>query len=111
MQSGSSVSAVQPYGLGAVIVYVYPNGTRRPIAYASRTLNGHEKRYGQIDKEALAIMFDFKRLHVYLYGRHFTNLSDLKPVEGIFGLKTAIAPLPAMRVNDGYYSCSLPLQY
>ena len=27
-----------PYGLGAVIMHVYPNGNRRPIAYASRTL-------------------------------------------------------------------------
>ena len=25
-----------PYGLGAVIMPVYPNGTRRPIAYVSR---------------------------------------------------------------------------
>ena len=28
-----------PYGLGAVIMHVYPNGTRRLIAYASRTLD------------------------------------------------------------------------
>jgi len=49
-----SVDAL-PYGLGAVIMHVYPNGTHRPIAYASRTLNEHEKCYGQIDKEALAI--------------------------------------------------------
>ena len=43
-----SVDAL-PYGLGAVIMHVYSNGTRRPIAYASRILNEHEKRYGQID--------------------------------------------------------------
>lgn len=46
-----------PYGLGAVIMHIYSNGIRRPIAYASRTLNEHEQRYGQIDKEALAIVF------------------------------------------------------
>ena len=74
-----------PYGLGAVITHVYPNGTRRPIAYASRTLNEHEKRYGQIDKEALAIMFGLKRFHLYLYGRHFTIRTDHKPLERIFG--------------------------
>ena len=88
-----------PYGLGAVIMHVYPNGTRRPLAYGSRTLNEHEKRYGQIDKKALAIMFGLKRFHVYLYGRHFTILTDHKPLERIFGLKTAIPPLAAMRLE------------
>ena len=88
-----------PYGLGAVIMHVYPNGTRRPIAYASRTLNEHEKRYGQIDKEALAIMFGLKRFHVYLYGRHFTILTDHKPLERIFGPKTAIPSLAVMRLQ------------
>jgi len=34
------------------------------IAYASRTLNEDEKRYGQIDKEALAIMLGLKRFHL-----------------------------------------------
>ena len=37
---------------------MYLNGARRPIAFVSRTLNGHETCYGQIDKEALAIMFE-----------------------------------------------------
>ena len=88
-----------PYGLGAVIMHVYPNGNRRPIAYASRTLNEHEKRYGQIDKEALEIMFGLKRFHLYLYGRHFTILTDHKPLERIFGPKTAIPSLAAMRLQ------------
>ena len=88
-----------PYGLGAVIMHVYPNGNRRPIAYASRTLNEHEKRYGKIDKEALAIMFGLKRFHLYLYGRHFTILTDHKPLERIFGPKTAIPSLAAMRLQ------------
>ena len=88
-----------PYGLGAVIMDVYPSGTRRPIACASQTLNEHERRYGQIDKEALAINFGLKRLHVYLYGRHFTTLTDHKPLERIFVPKTAIPPLAAMRLQ------------
>ena len=87
------------YGLGAVIMHVYPNGTRCSIAYVSRTLNEHEKRYGQIDKEALAIMFGLKRFHLYLYGRHFTILTDHKPLERIFGPKTAIPSLAAMRLQ------------
>ena len=90
-----SVDAL-PYGLGTVIMHVYPNGTRRPIAYALLTLNEHEKRYGQIDEEALAIMFGLKRFHLYLYGRHFMILTDHKRLERIFRLKTAIRSLAAI---------------
>ena len=56
-------------------MHEFPNGERHLIAYASRTLNEHEKCYRQIDKEALAIMFGLKRFHLYLYGRHFTIIS------------------------------------
>ena len=75
------------------------NRTRRPIAYASRTLNKHEKSYGQIDKKTLQIMFGLKRFHLYLYGRHFTILTGHKPLERIFGPKTAIPSLAAMRLQ------------
>ena len=57
-------------------MYVYPNENRRPTAYVSRTLNEHDKRYGQIYKETSAIMFGPKRFHLNIYGRHFTILSD-----------------------------------
>ncbi|GFU94339.1 uncharacterized protein K02A2.6 [Trichonephila clavipes] len=33
------------------------NGSERPIAFASRTLSGSEKKYSQIDKEALSIVW------------------------------------------------------
>ena len=39
-----SVDAI-PYGLGAVIMHVYPNGNRRSIAYVSQTLNEHNKAF------------------------------------------------------------------
>ena len=71
LQLQLAVDASQ-YVLGAVILHVTPEGKHRPIAFASRSLNNHEKGYSQINKEALAIMFGLKHFRTYLYGRHFT---------------------------------------
>ena len=88
-----------PYGVGALIMHVYGDGTRRPIAYASRTLDKHEKGYSQLDKEALAIMFGLKKFRMFLYGRLFTITTDHKPLERILGPKTGIPTLAAQRLQ------------
>ena len=45
------------YGMGTVITYVYPDGSERLIAYASRTFSASEKNYAQVEKEALSLIF------------------------------------------------------
>lgn len=60
------------------------DGIERPIAYASRSLTDCEKRYTQIDREALAIVFALDKFYMYLYGNKFELVIDNKALSFIF---------------------------
>lgn len=73
-----SVDASQN-GLGAVLLQ-----DELPVAYASRALSDVERRYAQIEKEALAICFGCEKFHQYIFSKTIKVESDHKPLESIF---------------------------
>lgn len=88
-----------PVGVGAVLSHVDENNQEKPIYYASRSLSPAEKKYSQIDRESLSIIFGVKKFHKYIYGQHITIVTDHKPLLGIFGETKSIPEHASARVQ------------
>lgn len=64
------------YGVGAVFAQIQPDGTEKPVAFASRTLTMAERKYSIVEKEALAWVWATEKWRTYLWGRRFTLRTD-----------------------------------
>lgn len=73
--------------LGASLLQEQGEGGWKPVAFASRRLTEAERRYGQIEKEALAITWACEKFDFYLVGRHFEIETDHKPLIPLLGSK------------------------
>lgn len=84
------------YGLGAVLLQKHEN-EYHPVAYASRAMTETEKKYAQIEKETLAIVFAMEKFHQYVYGQHFVMETDHKPLVTLFDKDLSKCPLRIQR--------------
>ena len=58
-------------GIGAVLFHRFADGSERPILNISKILSAAQRRYSQIQKEALSLVYALKKFHQFLYGRKF----------------------------------------
>ncbi|XP_013931764.1 PREDICTED: cation channel sperm-associated protein subunit delta-like [Thamnophis sirtalis] len=63
------------------------------------TLSAAERNYGQVDKEALAIVVGVKRFHHYLYGRQFQIVTDHKPLLGLLASDKQTPQMMSLRMT------------
>jgi hypothetical protein len=67
------------HSLGATIMQ-----DGQPVEYATKALTDTQKRYAQIEKELLGVLFGCKKFHYYIYGGpQITIQTDHKPLIGI----------------------------
>ncbi|XP_042871743.1 protein NYNRIN-like [Penaeus japonicus] len=75
-------------GLGAVLLQEH-NGTKMPIAYASRKLLDREKNFATIEKECLSIVWAVNKFKTYLYGKEFVLETDQQPLVYLKNMKNS----------------------
>lgn len=93
-------------GIGAVILQ-----EGHPVAYGSRPLTDCQRRYAQIKKELLAIVYRCEKFHQYLYGKDTVVESDHKPLESIFKKSLHQTPVRLQRMLLRLQKYSLQVTY
>lgn len=68
------------FGIGAVLRQEQDNGQYKPVAYASRTMSETERRYAQIEKEGLAVVWGCERFRDFITGMKIMIETDHKPL-------------------------------
>ena len=70
------------------------------MQHASGSLADTEKRYSQIELEALAGDFGYKKFHLFLFGIPFKMLMDHKALESVFNKPTHATSIRVQRMLD-----------
>ena len=81
-------SDASPYGVGAVLCHTVTLSNNkfvdRPVMFVSSTLSQSPQNYAQIDREGLAVIYAVTKFHRFIWGRHFTRITDCYAIQRIF---------------------------
>lgn len=69
-----------PVGVGAILSQKQSDGSMRPVAFGSTSLNETEQRYSQMEREALAVLFGCEHFHFFVYDKELMINTAHKPL-------------------------------
>ncbi|GBC04999.1 hypothetical protein RclHR1_00060012 [Rhizophagus clarus] len=78
---------ISGYGLGAVLAQLNEENKEIVIAYASKTLNETQMKYGITELECLAVIWAVQHFHKFLAGRKFRVVTDYAALKGLMNTK------------------------
>ena len=74
------------FGLGAILLQS-TNSCWQPVAFTARVITETERRYAQVEKEALALTWACKKFSAYILDKKFMIKADHKPPVPLLGTK------------------------
>ena len=77
-----------------------PDGSEKPVEFASRSLSPTENKYAPLEKESLALIFGVTNFHKHLCGRSFTLQSDHRPLLGFVKQDRVISAMASARIQS-----------
>lgn len=85
------------YRLGSALLQESEKQEREIVAYASGTLSNSEKKYSQIEKEALVLVYAVEHFKDFITGINVTLKTDHKPLVQILQTKPLDELMPRIR--------------
>lgn len=80
---------VSPYGLGAVLFQQQHDDKWKPVAFTSQTMTETERRFSQIEKKVLALVWACEKFSDYSIRKSILLETDHKPPVPLLG-KTSL---------------------
>ena len=91
------------FALGAILAQKGEKNREYVIAYASRTLNKHERNYGVTELECLAVVWAVRHFHHYLHGQRFTVITDHAALRYLMNMTNPVGKLGRwLMILNGY---------